>query len=101
MQVNLQNDATKLQIKQNIDQAFITMLNAQKRYSATLLQTNALERSFKAAEARYNAGSNTFVDYNLAKTNLDRAKSNLIVSKYDYIFRIKILDFYQNKPLAF
>jgi outer membrane protein len=101
MQVNLQNDATKLQIKQNIDQAYITMLNAQKRYSATMMQTNALERSFKAAESRYNAGSSTFVDYNLAKTNLDRAKSNLIVAKYDYIFRIKILDFYQNKPLAF
>jgi len=65
------------------------------------MQTNALERSFKAAESRYNAGSSTFVDYNLAKTNLERAKSNLIVAKYDYIFRIKILDFYQNKPLAF
>ena len=101
MQVELQNQSTQLQIKQNIDQAYITMLNAQKRYSATLAQTNALERSFKAAESRYNAGASNFVDYNLAKTNLDRAKSNLIVAKYDYIFRIKILDFYQNKPLEF
>jgi outer membrane protein len=101
MQVDLQNQGTKLQIKQNIDQAYITMLNAQKRYSATLAQTNALERSFKAAESRYNAGASNFVDYNLAKTNLDRAKSNLIVAKYDYIFRIKILDFYQNKPIEF
>lgn len=99
MQVDLQNQNVKLQIKQNIDQAYITMLNAQKRYSATLAQTNALERSFKAAESRYNAGASNFVDYNLAKTNLDRAKSNLIVAKYDYVFRIKILDFYQNKPL--
>jgi outer membrane protein len=101
MQVDLQNQGIKLQIKQNIDQAYITMLNAQKRYSATLAQTNALERSFKAAESRYNAGASNFVDYNLAKTNLDRAKSNLIVAKYDYIFRIKILDFYQNKPIEF
>jgi outer membrane protein len=101
MQVELQNQSTQLTIKQNIDQAYITMLNAQKRYSATLAQTNALEKSFKAAESRYNAGASNFVDYNLAKTNLDRAKSNLIVAKYDYIFRIKILDFYQNKPLEF
>ena len=100
-QAELTNESTKLQIRQNIDQAYITMLNAQKRYSATLAQTNALERSFKAAESRYNAGSSNFVDYNLSKTNLDRAKSNLIVAKYDYIFRIKILDFYQNKPLEF
>jgi outer membrane protein len=101
IQTDLQNETAKLQIKQNIDQAYINMLNAQKRYSATLLQTEALEKSFKAADSRYNAGASTFVDYNLAKTNLDRAKSNLIVAKYDYIFRIKILDFYQNKPLEF
>ena len=100
-QTDLQNKSTKLQIKQNIDQAYITMLNAQKRYSATQTQVNALEKSFKAIETRYNAGANNFMDYNLAKTNLDRAKSNLVVAKYDYIFRIKVLDFYQNKPLEF
>jgi outer membrane protein len=100
-QVDLQIQNVKLQIRQTIDQAYITMLNAQKRYSATLVQTAALEKSFKATESRYSAGAGNFVDYNLAKTNLDRAKSNLVVAKYDYIFRIKILDFYQNKPLEF
>jgi outer membrane protein len=100
-QVDLQNKATEIQIKQNIDQAYIDMLNAKKKYSATVTQTEALEKSFVAAEKRYNAGASNIVDYNLAKTNLDRAKSNLVVAKYDYIFRIKILDFYQNKPLEF
>jgi outer membrane protein len=100
-QVDLQNKSTEIQIKQNIDQAYIDMLNAKKKYSATVTQTQALEKSFVAAEKRYNAGASNFVDYNLAKTNLDRAKSNLIVAKYDYIFKIKILDFYQNKPLEF
>jgi outer membrane protein len=98
-QVDLQNQNAKLQIKQNIDQAYINMLNAQKRYSATMQQVLALEKSFKAVENRYNAGSGNFVDYNLSKTNLDRAKTNLIVAKYDYVFRMKVLDFYQNKPL--
>jgi outer membrane protein len=101
LQTELQNESTKLQIKQNIDQAYINMLNAQKKYTATQAQVAALEKSFKASEIRYSAGSGTFVDYNLAKTNLDRAKSSLIISKYDYIFRTKILDFYQNKPLSF
>jgi outer membrane protein len=100
-QVDYQNQNAKLQIKQSIDQAYINMLNAQKRYTATAAQALALEKSFKASEIRYGAGSGNFVDYNLAKTNLDRAKSNLVLAKYDYIFRIKILDFYQNKPLEF
>ncbi len=100
-QVNLQNESVKLTVRQNVDQAYINMLNAQKRFTATQTQTEALEKAFAAADSRFSAGASTFVDYNLAKTNLDRAKSNLIVAKYDYIFRIKILDFYQNKPLEF
>jgi outer membrane protein len=100
-QSELEAENIKLQIRQNIDQAFINMLNAEKKYSATLSQVEALEKSYVAAEARFNAGSGTFIDYNLAKTNLDRAKANLVQTKYDYAFRIKILDFYQNKPLAF
>jgi hypothetical protein len=35
------------------------------------------------------------------KTNLDKAKANQIQAKYDFIFRTKILDYYQNKPLTF
>jgi outer membrane protein len=100
-QIDLQNQATEIQIKQNIDQAYIDMLNARKKYTATLAQTEALNKAFIAAEKRYNAGAGTYVDYNLAKTNLDRANANLIIAKYDFIFKTKVLDFYQNKPLEF
>lgn len=101
LQSELSTESTKLNIRQNIDQAYITMLNASKTYSASLVQVEALQRAFEAADARYNAGASNYVDYNLAKTNLDRANANLIQAKYDYVFRMKILDFYQNKPLQF
>ena len=39
-----------------------------------------------------------FVD---AKNRFSKASSNLIQAKYDYIFKVKILDFYQGKELAF
>jgi len=39
------------------------------------------------------------VDYLIAKNNLDRAKTSLIVGRYDYLLRTKILDYYQSKPL--
>ena len=41
-----------------------------------------------------------FVDLNLAKTNDDRAQSNLVRAKYEFVFRKKVLDFYQDKPLT-
>ncbi|AWV99353.1 TolC family protein [Arcticibacterium luteifluviistationis] len=100
-QSELTTENAKVGIRQNIDQAYINMLNASKSYSANSVQVNALQRAFEAADASYNAGASNYVDYNLAKTNLDRALANQIQSKYDYIFKIKILDFYQNKPLEF
>ncbi len=101
MQSELTSENTKVIIRQNIDQAYINMLNAAKSYSANSVQVQALQQAFEAAEASYSAGASNFVDYNLAKTNLDRALANQIQSKYDYVFKIKILDFYQNKPLEF
>jgi outer membrane protein len=101
MQAELNTESTELSIRQSINQAYITMLNAAKNYSASTAQVVALERSFVAAESRFSQGASTFVDYNLAKTNLDRALATEIQAKYDYLFRLKILDFYQNKPLNF
>lgn len=88
-------------LKQNIEQAYVNMNNAAKRYDALSVQVTSLEESFRAAESRFNAGAIDFVNYNLQKTNLDKARSNQVQSKYDYVFRTKILDFYQNKPITF
>jgi outer membrane protein len=90
----------KNQIRQSVEQAYYSMLNAAKRYEAIQKQVQSLELSFKAAEARLNAGALTAVEYNITKNNLDRALLNLIQAKYDFVFRTKILDFYQNKPLT-
>jgi outer membrane protein len=77
------------------------MLNAAKRYEAGNIQVFALEESFRASESRFNAGTIDFVSYNLQKTNLDKSKLSLIQAKYDFVFRTKILDFYQGKSLTF
>ena len=101
MQAELTTDNTLLTIRQNIDQAYINMTNAGKSYSASTVQVNALQRALEAATASYNAGASNFTDYNVAKANLDRAQASQIQAKYEYLFRIKVLDFYQNKPLGF
>jgi len=92
---------TRLLLRQAIEQAYNNMLIASKRFTAYQAQVNALSTALKAAEVRLNVGSANQVDYNLAKQNLSLAQSNLVQAKYDYLFRIKILDFYQNKPLTF
>jgi outer membrane protein len=91
----------RLTLRQNIEQAYTNLTNAAKRYDSFVIQVSALEESFRAAESRFNAGAIDFVAYSLQKTNLDKARANLVQAKYDFIFRTKILDFYQNKPLTF
>lgn len=98
---NLNAQQARLTLRQNIEQAYTNLNNAAKRYDALTVQVSALEESFRAADSRFNAGAIDFVSYSLQKTNLDKAKGNLVQAKYDFIFRTKILDYYQNKPLTF
>lgn len=93
--------STRVTLRQNIEQAYNNLLAAAATYNSFKDQVAALELSFRATESRFNVGLVNSVDYNLAKVNLDQARANLINAKYDYTFRIKILDFYQNKPLSF
>jgi outer membrane protein len=71
------------------------MYAAADRYKVLLEQVTAYTESFRAAEIRFNNGVGTSVDYLIAKNNLDRANIDVITTKYDYVLRTKILDFYQ------
>ncbi|MBC3786593.1 TolC family protein [Spirosoma utsteinense] len=94
-------DNTRLQLRQQIETAYTNLLASSNRYQATEASVASLEQAFRAAESRFNAGAINPIDYNIAKARLDNARAQLVQAKYDYVFRTKILDFYQNKPLGF
>jgi outer membrane protein len=89
--------STQIQLKQAIEQDYFNMTASLSRYQALVEQVAAFTESFHAAEVRFNAGASTSVDYQIAKNNLDRSNINLIIARYDYVLRTKILDYYQNK----
>jgi len=86
---------TRVQLKQNVEQAYINMTSAYDRYQILNEQVDAFKESFRTAEIRFNAGVLNSVDYIVAKNNLDRANNNLINARYDYYIRTKILAYYQ------
>lgn len=92
-------ESTRIQLRQSIEQAFTNMTAARNRYEVLVKQVEAFNTSYKIAEVRFNAGVETVVDYIIAKNNLDRAKSNLIIARYDYLLRTKVLDYYRGLPL--
>lgn len=94
-------ELTKNTIRKNIQQAYTDAVAATKKHRATQKSVNALKESFHYAEQRFNVGMVTAVEYNDAKNKLTKAQSDLLQAKYDYVFKTKILDFYQGKSLGF
>ena len=87
-------------LRQQIESAYNDAQAAAKTYEANQKQVNALEETFRAVENQYNLGAANFTDYQVASNNLFRAKSDFVRAKYDYVFKLKILEFYKGNPLT-
>jgi outer membrane protein len=101
LSARLDEQNTRLQLRKTIEQSYADLRNSIKKYEATKEQISAAELSYKNMERKYNVGMSTATDYLIEKNNYFQAQSNGIQSKYDYIFKTKILDFYQGKPIQF
>jgi outer membrane protein len=97
----LQNQIVHEQLFQTIQQSHADASAALKRYSATEKNVLALQESFRYTDQRFNVGMVNTVEYNDAKNRLAAAESELLQSKYEYVFRMKILEFYLGMPLSF
>ena len=89
------------ELRQKIQQAYADATASQKKFTAAKKQLNAFERAYRNAEIRFNNGIMNNTDFSVAKNNYTKAQSDIIQAKYDYIFKLKILDFYQGKPITF
>ncbi len=96
---NLALDNVKLALYKEIQQAFQSATAAQSKFTSTEKALDAATESFKYAQERYNIGKSTVFELNEAQIKLLTSKSEQIQAKYDFIFRSKILDFYQGKEI--
>jgi outer membrane protein len=86
-------------LQKDIEQAYTNALSALKRYMSSEKAVHASSESFRYAEEKLNVGMVTTVEYNQIKSNLAIAQSQLSQAKYEFIFRSKILDFYNGIPI--
>ncbi|MGB1317212.1 MAG: TolC family protein, partial [Flavobacteriales bacterium] len=97
----LQLQDQKNQLYSAVQQAYNDALAAKRQFDASDKSVSATVRAFEYAEQRYEVGMMNSLEFNTASNNLTRAKSELLRSKFDYIFKMKVLDFYQGKPITF
>lgn len=95
LQAGVQEKSTVVRYKSLITQLITDLNNAYERYAVILQQASDYEASFKIATVKFEKGALTTFEYTTAKNNFDKASANLISARYDYLFRGRVLEFYQ------
>lgn len=95
----LQLRQKKNQLEKDIHEAYTQAKAAAQQLQSAKQSVEASEKSFSYAEKRFEQGAISSYEFTSAKNQLNNAKSNLIQAKYDYIFKLKILDYYQGKDI--
>jgi len=92
---------TKNTLRQTIETAYNDALASARSYNASLKQVHAQEEAYRMNQQRFDVGALSFFEYQVSENDLFRAKSDLTRAKYNFIFRKKVLDFYQGKPIEY
>ncbi len=86
-------------LRKAIEQAGYNTEAASAKYRAAVAALAAAETAFAYEEQKAAAGRSTVFDFNDAKTRMEKAQSELVQSKFELVFRRKILDYYHGEPL--
>ena len=93
-----------LQVKdvlyKEIQQAYLDAMGSYEKYVSATESVESTQESFNYADVRFASGATTSLDYNTAKNKLIQAISQQLSSKYEYIFKLKILEFYVGNPIV-
>jgi outer membrane protein len=102
--VNLQRSKNlfsqqQLDLETSVNQAFNDSKGSYKLYEAALKTKNATRRAADDALERFQAGAMNSFDYVQAKQRYEAAVSEAIRAKFDYVFKLKVVEFYFGLPL--
>ncbi|MXN92295.1 TolC family protein [Flavobacterium sp. Sd200] len=89
----------KVDLERNVYTAFTDAQGALRSYEAAVAAQTARAEALNYAKERYEVGLINVFDLNQAQTLSVNAQSEVLRTKYDYIFRVKILEFYFGIPL--
>lgn len=91
----------KLRLKEDIQRAYMDAVAALKKYRASERAVASYQEAFDYVKKKFDVGMATALDFNQAKNRVGKTRSELVQSKYDFVYKTKVLDFYQGNPLLF
>jgi outer membrane protein len=97
--IELQRDLDAQNLKQNIFQAHASAVAALQKFNSSGKSVESAQKAYDFAKKRYDIGLLNTIDLITNQNNLFRAKINLVSAQYDYIFKIKLLEFYKGQGI--
>lgn len=91
-------EQAKLDLESNIYQAYVDAKGAKKAFEAAQVAVESQELAYQYAKDRYDVGITNAFDFSQSKLRFDNAQIELNRSKYDYIFKLKVLELYFGVP---
>lgn len=98
--LQLQKDQDLISLKQNIYSAYNDASTAIQKYQADIKGLQTAEKAFNYSQKRYDVGLLPTLDLLTNQNNLNRARVQLVQAQVDYIFRLKLLEFYKGKGIT-
>jgi len=92
---------SKKTLYKEIQQAYYNAVAASDRYRSSVDALDSARESFELMKAKYENGKSNITEFNEARDNWLEAESNLVRSRYEYLYSAKLLDFYRGRPLEF
>lgn len=97
--VQLQRDQDDQKLKQDIYQAYDAAVVAKEKFNASLKSVETAQRSYDFANKRYNIGFLTTIELVTIQNNLFTAKLQYALNQFDYVFKMKVLEYYKGEGL--
>ncbi|MFT4669492.1 MAG: outer membrane protein [Flavobacteriaceae bacterium] len=91
-------EQAELDLESNIYQAYVDAKGAGKAYEASLAALESQELAYQYAKDRFDVGLTNSFDFSQSKLRYDNALIEVNRGKYDYIFKIKVLELYFGVP---
>jgi len=93
-------ERTRLQLETDVNQAYVDVTSFYKAYEAAQKTLEARSLAYQYSKERFDVGLMNSFDFSQAQSRVDNAEADVIRTKYDYIFRLKILEFYFGIPIS-
>jgi outer membrane protein len=90
----------KLKLRETIERAYLDAKASLKQYESSLSSLRSQEESFNIAQERYKLGAMNSFDFDLVKSRLFNSKIAVINAKYNFVFKSKVLDYYNGIPIV-